>query len=173
MKRIPARPQRRKPGLGPAAGLAFSLLILLAFAAMAFQPGQLVPSGSSGAGTQSGFAVIFRLALATALVLALAWAFLWLVRRWMVGQKASTPDRWLTVLATSYLAPKKQISLVKVLDRYLVIGVSESGIHHLAELDPGSVSRSLEQVESAKRGDTRFSGLLNTVLTARASRKLR
>ena len=45
------------------------------------------------------------------------------------------------MLEMRYIAPRKSIALVKVLDRVLILGISDQTITTLGELSPDEVSR--------------------------------
>jgi flagellar biosynthetic protein FliO len=77
-------------------------------------------------------------------VLGGAIGILWFAKRSMLHRQSATPGRVpVTVCGYAALQPKKSIFVVRIAERYLVVGVSDQTISRLAELDappvdPGS-----------------------------------
>ena len=88
---------------------------------------------------------------ALVVVVAAIYGFLYILRR-MMGQKFSgnRSDSLIEVLETAYVAQKKTVSLVRFHDRAVLIGVGESGISALAELDPEETARILADFTKEK-----------------------
>lgn len=78
---------------------------------------------------------IFKLIGALLLVVIGIYGFIFVLKR-MMGQKLSGNRRnnLIEVLETSYVAQKKSVSLIRFVDRSVLVGVSDSGINVLAEL---------------------------------------
>lgn len=70
------------------------------------------------------------------------YGFLYLLRR-MMGQRFSgnRSSNLIEVLETAYVAQKKSVSIVRFSDRAVLIGVGESGISVLAELNAEETGR--------------------------------
>ncbi|UCD94035.1 MAG: flagellar biosynthetic protein FliO [Candidatus Zixiibacteriota bacterium] len=107
--------------------------------------------------------VVFSLAkLLGALVIVVAgiYGFLYVLRR-MMGQKFSgnRRDNLIEVLETAYVAQKKTVSLVRFHDRAVLIGVGESGINALAELNPEETARIMADFSNEKSAPG-FKGVL-------------
>ncbi|MDZ7373516.1 MAG: flagellar biosynthetic protein FliO [candidate division KSB1 bacterium] len=136
------------------------LSLLLSAGALSFRPGpdSLLQTGGSAEANWLG--ALFRVALATAGVLVLAWGSLQVVRRLLAGQKRTRQTSWFSVLAAAHVAPKKQVCLVRVFDRYLLIGLTDSGMQTLAELDAQTVSRGLEENSLGRNGAGSFAAVL-------------
>lgn len=141
-------------------------LVAVAVSSLAARPAGRALSVQAASEGVSWAPALLRLALATAAVLALAWGALWFLRALSSGKRSGIGRDWISVLATSYVAPKRQISIVRVLDRYLVVGVTEGAIHTLAELDADSVQKSLEQGERLDSDRSPFAHFLRGALTA-------
>jgi flagellar protein FliO/FliZ len=87
----------------------------------------------------STVAIIGRMLLALIVVLAIMWALAkWARKPLGVGKS----DKVMTVLARQQLSRTSSVAVLKLLDRALVLGVTEQGVQLLAETD-------LEAVESA------------------------
>jgi len=95
------------------------------------------------------------------LVVAGIYGFLYLLRK-MMGQKlsANRNHKLLEVLETTYVAQKKTVSLVRFSDRAVLIGIAESGINVLAELNPEETARVLSEFSSVKSPSAGFTGAL-------------
>jgi len=101
---------------------------------------------------------LFKLISALVIVIACIYAGVYLLKR-MMGKKYSGNRRsnLLEVLETTYIGPKKTVSLVRVADRAVLVGTSENHISPLAELDADETARMLataapeEETESFKK----------------------
>jgi flagellar protein FliO/FliZ len=100
----------------------FAEVVLNAYIASAF--GNTVDSES---------APLYPVIVSLTLILGAAAAATWFLRRWKgsIGRHGG-PMKLLHVIA---LGPRERLALVKVADRYLVVGVTPSGISKVAELD--------------------------------------
>lgn len=92
---------------------------------------------------------LFKLISALALVIACIYAGVFLLRR-LMGKRYSgnRQNSLLEVLETTYLGPKKTVSLVRVADRAVLIGSSENQISPLAELSPEETAKILAAVQA-------------------------
>ncbi|UCC45645.1 MAG: flagellar biosynthetic protein FliO [Candidatus Zixiibacteriota bacterium] len=101
---------------------------------------------------------LFKLISALVIVIACIYAGVYLLRR-LMGKKYSgnRQSNLLEVLETTYIGPKKTVSLVRVADRAVLVGTSENHISPLAELDADETARLLaaesteEETESFKK----------------------
>ncbi len=147
----------------------YVLLTALFFAGVVLAFGGTVQSPSASGNDLDWVATVVRLLVATAGVLALAWGGLWLLRRVLLEGRSRVSREWIDVLATAYIAPKKQINLVKVLDKFLVIGVTEAGMNTLAELDEESVSRHITPARGGSGKQSGFARLLKGALASNSA----
>ena len=147
--------------------------LLLAGVALAVEPAGKALATAPQGGTPGWLGATLRLALATAAVMALAWGSIWALKKLITARAGGLRSDWITVVATSYIAPKKQVSLVRVLDRFLVVGVTESGISTLAELDGETVSKHLETSPSGSTDRSPFSKMFRDVLSTGAGSTIR
>ncbi len=90
-------------------------------------------------------------------ILGLLYAVLWAVKKYSFsfnGKKSGN----IKVLSTQMILPKKYISLVKIEDKVLVLGVSEHSVNLLKELDhvPEDIGRQI----NAEVDKDNFIGLL-------------
>ncbi len=70
--------------------------------------------------------------------------------RWLKGQQ---PDpAHLALVASLPLGPRRSVHLVRALDRLIVVGASEAGLQHLADLGPGAAQGLMAAQESAAAG---------------------
>jgi flagellar biosynthetic protein FliO len=88
-------------------------------------------------GTDNGSVVMSITKLIGALLLVVIgiYGFIFVLKR-MMGQKLSgnRKNNLIEVLETSYIAQKKSVSLIRFVDRTVLVGVSDGGINVLAEL---------------------------------------
>lgn len=80
-----------------------------------------------------------RMAIALFGILSVFLGGAWLFRRYAINLKKlpfGKKERLIQVVATHYLGNKKSISLVKVTGEYMVVGVSNEGIHLISKLGP-------------------------------------
>ena len=83
----------------------------------------------------SMFGIILKLGLGLAGVVLLVWGSVAVLRKSSLGKQFSANTGRVRVLERSYLGPKKSICLVRIGQRALAIGVTESNITTLAHLD--------------------------------------
>jgi len=138
-------------------GVAFLGLMVLA----AFQPGPGSATAATGQTPALNWAgVVARLVLAFVVVAGLAYGGIWLLKRWMNRNGESAGNGVVSLVATSYVAPKKQISVVRVFDRLLVVGVAETGLTLLTEIGPEEAEEKLRGLQGKGVPDSGFLSLL-------------
>ncbi len=111
------------------------------------------------AGVSFALDVIFKLAL----VLALIYGSLYLLRRWQVGAFASA-RRQLTVLETTRLSPRQSLHLVRVGERAWLIGATDQAVSLLAEVELLSEVMQPDQPAPAPQAASAFAAALSRVL---------
>lgn len=79
---------------------------------------------------------LYRIGGALALVIACIYAGIFLLKK-VTGQRYSPGHKGslMEVVETLYIAPKKTVSLIRVVDRTVLIGITEEHISVLSELD--------------------------------------
>lgn len=82
------------------------------------------------------FAVTFSLIGILALILALFYASKWFNRRMSI-----TSAQNLKIIERVNLAPDKMLLLIEICGKYMVIGVTPSGINTLSELDDEEIAK--------------------------------
>jgi flagellar biosynthetic protein FliO len=104
---------------------------------------------------------LFKLLGALIIVVAGIYGFLLLLRK-MMGRKFSgnRGNNLLEVIETTYIAQKKSVSLVRYGNRAVLVGVGDSGITVLAELDESATSDILTYQEDANESKPGFSHFL-------------
>ena len=109
--------------------------------------------------------------LLTALVVVVAgiYGFLYILKR-MMGSKLSgnRDEKIIEVLETTYVAQKKSVSLIRYADRAVLVGVADSGINVLAELDNEQTAKILSEY-AAEKPSTGFAGVMNDAKNKLAS----
>ncbi len=86
-------------------------------------------------GNESLWPSVGRLAITLVMVLGLIWGTLWLARRFT--RRGAGGQSAVRVIERAHLAPKKSIEVVAVGERVLVLGITETSIALLTEMDPG------------------------------------
>lgn len=106
---------------------------------------QSLETGASPPALPDFGALLLQTVVSLALVCALAYVVLnYGLGRWLKAQQAQT--RHLELLASLPLGPRRNVHLVKAVDKVLVIGASEAGLQSLGELNAAA----LEQLEGVR-----------------------
>ena len=102
--------------------------------------------------------MIGRMLLALGVVLGV----MWLLARYAKRPLAGRPDGVLNVLARQQLTRNTSVAVVKVVDRALVVGVSEQGVQLLTEteLEPIELALATERRRPLKPRPARSTGVL-------------
>lgn len=108
------------------------------------------------------FPSIAKIIGALALVIASIYGGLFLLKK-MMGRKYSGNGKGnnLEVLETTYLGPKKTVSLIRVADKAVLVGSTESQISILTELSESSTEQIMESL-SAPQQEEAFTTFLKT-----------
>ncbi|OGG55613.1 MAG: flagellar biosynthetic protein FliO [Candidatus Handelsmanbacteria bacterium RIFCSPLOWO2_12_FULL_64_10] len=107
-------------------------------------------------GETSLIGLLFRVALSLAFIVLLIWGAVWVMRRFSgVGVRSTGGDGLVDVLGRTYIAPKKAVYVLRVGDRALAVGVTESAITPLTELDLAETLSACSEVgqETARLSD--------------------
>ncbi len=120
----------------------------------AAQPAPGDPVGSGVAAIS-----IFKMILALAVVIIAIYGGIYLLKR-LTSRKHSSRSgtSLLEVLETAYIDPKKSLSLVRVANKSVLIGVTDNQISVLTELDPQLTTTALES--AAHKAQTESFGQL-------------
>lgn len=91
-----------------------------------------------------------------------------LLKKYVFNGSGSMKDSgWIQILGQFQIQPKKHLALVKVLDRVLLVGVTDSSIQTLAEFDDLSgVQPMLERLQTGAGSwqESRFFGMIKKKL---------
>ena len=93
-------------------------------------------------------AVIGRMLLALVFVLGV----MWLLARWARKPLGGKADRVMAVLARQQLSRTSSVTVLRVMDRALVLGVTEQGVQLLTETELSAVEDALATEATAGRG---------------------
>jgi len=101
-----------------------------------------------------------KLLAALVVITAGIYGFLYVLRR-MMGNKISGNNgrKIIEVLETTYVAQKKSVSLIRCADRAVLVGIGDSGINVLAELDDEQTAAIMAEY-AAEKPSTGFSGIM-------------
>ena len=92
---------------------------------------------------------IVKMVSALVIVIAVVYLGLYLLKKTMGKKYAGSSQGALEVLQTAYVGPHKSLSLVRVADRSVLVGVTESQISAITELTAEETERICGAVESA------------------------
>ncbi len=110
-------------------------------------------TGGSAAGS------IFKMLSALVIVIACIYLGIYLLKK-LMGRKYGgySKDNLLQVIETTYVGPKKTVSLVRVADKAVLIGVTDNTISVLTELDEAKTAEIMPAVaaEESKEPFSRF-----------------
>lgn len=67
------------------------------------------------------------------------------------------------VVSTTFIGPKKSIHLIKVIDKILVVGVTDSQMQTLAEFKEGDISNTLVENRKVDESTKQFSGYFSQI----------
>ena len=105
---------------------------------------------------------LFKVVGALLVVVLAIYAGLFLLKR-MMGKKYSgnRKNNIMEVLETTYIGPKKSISLIKVADKSVLIASTETNISLLTEMDSAATNEILSQISVEEESD-QFKNLFKT-----------
>ncbi|OGJ87582.1 MAG: hypothetical protein A2268_04030 [Candidatus Raymondbacteria bacterium RifOxyA12_full_50_37] len=131
---------------------------------VAKQPGQYKPSGSKEA-----MLISLKMLVYVSLIAAVLYVVLRIVKKNSAGgayKKGKGNSRNIEIVEHAFIRENKSVGLVKVLDRVLVLGVTEKGINLLTEFnDAESVSRIMHNnQETASKVGAQFAASVNGFL---------
>jgi len=98
--------------------------------------------------------VLVKTVLSLAAVLGLMIGVLYLVRRYVQGGRSSSSLVEIEVLGQRAIGPRRSVQVLKVMDRVLVVGMSEQGMQPLGELSGPDVLAGLEARRRARQEPT-------------------
>lgn len=151
--------RRRLLTLGIILAIAFSGLLLIMSqqdvaanrtgAVGALQPTSTTPVAEETSGFESAYGSIFKMLAALVVVIGCIYGGLYLLGRLMGRRgKAGARGRNLEVLESTYVGPKKSVSLLRVGERSVLVGVTDSGISMLTELNAQETASLLASQEA-------------------------
>ena len=144
---------------------------VIGLAVIDINPGGAQPSADDDAtvtrvGNDLGTSVLpalIKMASALVVVIICIYGGIYLLKRFTSGKTRRRGGRLLEVIETTYVAPKKTVSLVRVADKAVLVGVTESQISMLTELDADQTAAiATEPPEEAEATEVPFGKLLGT-----------
>ncbi len=112
-------------------------------------------SKATGAGTRELF---FKMMLSVLLVVGLGAAAIYASRK-LVGRITNLPGKRIKVVETAYLGPRKAVHLLRIGDRWILIGSTNENITKLAELTSDAVTQDKVFAEGRGRAESQDMGL--------------
>lgn len=106
-----------------------------------------------------------RLVISLAVVLALMGVLAWALRHRAVPglRRSSAPPDTLQVVARHPLSRSVSVAVVRAADRALVVGISDTGVTLLAEIDPATLDIEEPDAESPVTGAPSWSGFVEAL----------
>lgn len=126
------------------------------------QNGATDVTGTVPASDSSMLSAVVKMISALVVVILAVYAGLYLLRK-LMGKRYGQGGRGdvLDVLQTTYIGPHKTISLVRVANRSVLVGVTDSQISTLTELDEAETAEIMADAKTSEPVD-RFAGMLKT-----------
>ena len=130
------------------------------------------PPGGTGAGSTqppgTEFSLFFsavKVVAALILTLVLLIVAVWILKGFLKVRKIpGFSDGSISILEVRYIAPRKAVALVKVLEKVLIVGVSDQSLTTLGELAP-------EEIELLGTGEKPDPGVFKNILAGFTGRK--
>jgi flagellar biosynthetic protein FliO len=136
-----------------------SLLVLIPYTAFA-QDTLNTPLHPPDVGYNPGLgSIIFKLVLSLAVIIGLIYLTVFLLRK-VSNRSMPNSNGMIKVLGKSYLTPKQSLFIVKVGTSYSVLGVGESSVNHIKDLNPEEAEL-FEHAPQEKKG---FQDIFKSVL---------
>ncbi len=105
---------------------------------------------------------ILKMVMALVIVIICIYAGIWLLKKLTARRHGGNRKAFmLEVLETAYIDPKKSLSLVRVADKSVLIGVTDNQISVLTELDTELTKAAMEAATHGSQGDS-FSNMLKS-----------
>ena len=115
-------------------------------------------------------AIILQMAGSLAVIVALIFGVAWVYRKLnQTSMGRGSNGRFIQVLGSSFIGPKKSIYLVDVAGKVLVLGVTDAGMTTLATMNKDESARFLSQTTARDAHVPVFRGLLQKVMGKPAS----
>lgn len=109
--------------------------------------------GTLGGFDDSALPAIGKMVAALVVVIFAIYAGVWLLRRFTGGRRGRSDQRLLEVLETAYLGSKKSVALLRVADKSVLVGVTETQMSVLTELDADQTAVALAGPDKTATGD--------------------
>ena len=99
------------------------------------------------------------------IVVVLIFGFVYILRRFVYNRGGTNLSNGLIkIINTTFIAPKKSIHLIKIMDRILVVGITENHMQTLAEFSGGEIPESIIENRKSNSSAKQFSSYLNVLL---------
>jgi len=109
-----------------------------------------------------------RVVLSLVAIVILLYGAAWTLKKLYFSRSGSGKGTRIEVIGSVAIAPKKSITLVRVLGKVLVLGVAESGITLLAQLEEAAVASELApEAEKQAKARGQFSKMFQAALGQR------
>lgn len=137
----------------------------LAVTPAAIDPDTVQHAALTAAGLPGGWELLMKTAGSMVVIVLLIFAVVFFLRRFVLNRNGlGSGAGAIRILSSSFIGPKKSIHLVKVLNRVLVLGVSETHIQTLSEFGAEEVDRLLPQAAMTSGEPQAFSKIIHSFL---------
>ncbi len=143
------------------------LMAVLGILLITVSAGAVDPDSAKTAGMTEPaitFPEVLRVILVLGFVLFLIFAAIWVMKKYSPGMMRGTQSRAVKVLSTTYLGPKKSLHLIEVLDRILLVGMTENSVNSLAEFTKAEEIDQLKQQKPVKAPGGGFASVLSNFM---------
>ncbi|MRR53136.1 MAG: flagellar biosynthetic protein FliO [Deltaproteobacteria bacterium] len=120
-------------------------------------PGAAYAAEGTGAGGFSFVSGFFQMVASLSIVVGLIFLAYYLVNRFLKGSLVNkSVPRYIRVVESRFLAPKKSLMLVEVGGEYLLLGSSDSGLSLIKQVDMLETIEIVEELSATKKPAASF-----------------
>lgn len=128
-------------------------------------PGAAYAAEGTGAGGFSFVSGFFQMVASLSIVVGLIFLAYYLVNRFLKGSLVNkSVPRYIRVVESRFLAPKKSLMLVEVGGEYLLLGSSDSGLSLIKQVDMLETIEIVEELSATKKPAASFPDGLRFVM---------
>lgn len=101
--------------------------------------------------------IVVKTFLSLAAVIALMFGIVFVMRKYLAGGRASSSAIVdMRIIGTMALQPKRSVSVLKVMNKVLIVGMTEEGMQALGEINDGESIRAINEALTAQPAPRRW-----------------
>lgn len=100
--------------------------------------------------------IVVKTMLSLAAVIALMFGIVFVMRKYLGGRASSSTIVDMRIIGTMTLQPKRSVSVLKVMNKVLIVGMTEEGMHALGEINDDESIRAINEALTAQPAPTRW-----------------